>query len=94
MGRADKELKNAFLSGLAEAWRVTDAYLLLKCQGFIHNHQPQWMPLWAVSLLGEPFEWMVVTRHGKRVSGRWKNVRSLRRRHADYMLFSRRGLKR
>lgn len=94
MGTTDKELKVEFLKGLLECWRVTSRHLLVKCQGYIHNHAPQWMPLWCVTALGEPFEWMVVTRDAKRTSGRWVTVRSLRRKHADYLLFDKKGNKR
>ncbi len=91
MGSDDKELKAKFLQGVGECWRVTQSYLLVKCQGFVHNHKPQWMPLWAISVCGEPFEWLIVWREGKRVSGRWKSNLSLRRNHADYLLFNRAG---
>lgn len=94
MGKNEKELKVQFQKGLAEAWRVTGRHLIVKCQGFVHNHAPQWMPLWAVEICGEPFEWLIVWREGKRISGRWVNTRSLRRNHADYLLFSKRGNKR
>lgn len=94
LGRNEQELKNLFQLGLRECWRVTSSYLLVKCQSYIHNHKPQWMPLWAIEICGEPFEWLIATRSGKRISGRWKTVRSLRRRHADYLLFSKKGNKR
>lgn len=93
-GSTEKQLQIIFRAGCAEAWRVTNDVLIVKCQGFIHNHAPQWMPLWAIDVCGEPFEWMVVTRKGKRMSGRWKTARSLRRRHADYLLFRKTGNKR
>lgn len=91
MGKNDVEMKAGFLASLAEAWRITQCFLLLKCQGFVHNHKPQWMPLWAASVCGEPFEWLIAGREHKRISGRWVSNNSLRRNHADYMLFSRRG---
>lgn len=94
MGRNERELRVQFEIGLQECWRVTSRHLIVKCQGFVHNHAPQWMPLWVVGVLGEPFEWLIVTRDHKRVSGRWVNVKSLRRNHADYMLFDKRGNKR
>ena len=83
--------KELFQQGLEECWRVTSRHLLVKCQGFVHNHAPQWMPLWAIAVCGEPFEWLTVWRKGKRVSGRWTSTRSLRRNHADYLLFDRVG---
>lgn len=91
MGNNEKQMKQQFIEGVAECWRVTRSHLLVKCQGFIHNHRPQWMPLWAISVCGEPFEWLIVWREGKRISGRWKSSNSLRRNHADYLLFSKRG---
>lgn len=91
MGANDVQLKAEFLAGVAECWRVTKSYLLIKCQGFVHNHKPQWMPLWAISVCGEPFEWLFVWRTGKRESGRWVSRRSLRRNHAEYLLFSKTG---
>lgn len=91
MGNNEKDLKKEFQAGLRECWRVCDGILIVKCQGFIHNHEPQWMPLWAIEVCGEPFEWLVVGREQKRVSGRWENVRSLRRNHADYLVFCRKG---
>ena len=94
MGRNDKELRLQFDAGLRECWRVTSRHLLLKCQGFVHNHSPQWMPLWAVEICGEPFEWLIVAREHKIISGRWKNTFSLRRNHADYLIFDKRGNKR
>lgn len=94
MGRNEKELRQLFEKGLSECWRVTSRHLLIKCQGFVHNHVPQWMPLWATQIIGEPFEWLIVARDHKRVSGRWKNTFSLRRNHADYMIFDKKGNKR
>jgi hypothetical protein len=94
MGNNDKELKIKFQTGLSEVWRVTSKHLVVKCQGFIHNHQPQWMPLWAIDICGEPFEWLIVWRKGKIISGRWKNSFSLRRNHADYLVFNKAGNKR
>jgi hypothetical protein len=94
LGRNDKELRQQFDAGLQECWRVTSRHLLVKCQGFVHNHQPQWMPLWCVAICGEPFEWLVVARDYKRISGRWKNSFSLRRNHADYLIFDKKGNKR
>lgn len=94
MGRNERELRAAFDAGVRECWRVTGRHLLVKCQGFIHNHQPQWMPLWAIAICGEPFEWLVVSRDTKRVSGRWKTLNSLRRNHAEYLVFDKRGNKR
>lgn len=91
MGSNETQMKEQFITGVTECWRVTGSYLLVKCQGFIHNHRPQWMPLWAISVCGEPFEWLVIWREGKRISGRWKSSNSLRRNHADYLLFSKRG---
>jgi len=91
MGRNDAEMKERFIAGTKECWRVTKAFLLVKCQGFVHNHKPQWMPLWAISVCGEPFEWLIVGRAQKRISGRWVSNNSLRRNHADYLLFSRKG---
>jgi len=94
MGRNEKELRADFDKGLRECWRVTSRHLLVKCQGFVHNHTPQWMPLWCVAICGEPFEWLIVTREHKRISGRWVNTLSLRRNHADYLIFDKRGNKR
>jgi hypothetical protein len=94
MGHNDKELRIQFDAGLRECWRVTSRHLLVKCQGFIHNHTPQWMPLWCVTICGEPFEWLIVARDHKRISGRWKNTLSLRRNHADYLIFDKTGNKR
>lgn len=94
LGHNERELKSLFQSGLREAWRVASRHLLVKCQGFIHNHTPQWMPLWAIEICGEPFEWLIVYRRQKVISGRWKTVHSLRRNHADYMLFCKHGNKR
>jgi len=94
MGGNPRELKEQFQAGVAEAWRVADRHLLVKCQGFVHNHEPQWMPLWAIAVCGEPFEWLIAWREGKRASGRWVNTRSLRRNHADYLLFDKYGNKR
>lgn len=91
MGANDKELKLLFKSGVRECWRVCRRHLIVKCQSYIHNHRPQWMPLWAIDICGEPFEWLIAVRDGKRVSGRWKSVRSLRRRHADYLIFDKNG---
>jgi hypothetical protein len=94
LGRNEKELRVEYERGLRECWRVTSRHLLVKCQGFIHNHAPQWMPLWTIGICGEPFEWLIVWRHGKIVSGRWKSNNSLRRNHADYLLFDKKGNKR
>lgn len=91
LGRNEIELRQGFELGLREAWRVCARHLLVKCQGFVHNHRPQWMPLWTTAICGEPFEWLIVWREGKRESGRWRSTRSLRRNHADYLLFDRRG---
>lgn len=91
IGSNEKEMKAAFIAGVTECWRVCQSYLLVKCQGFVHNHRPQWMPLWAIEVCGDPFEWLIVWRNGKRVSGRWRATNSLRRNHADYLLFSKRG---
>ena len=79
LGRNEKELKDLFQRGLAEAWRVSSRHLVVKCQGYVHNHAPQWMPLWTIEVCGEPFEWLIVWREGKRVSGRWVHTNSLRR---------------
>lgn len=38
MGKNDKELRTQFDAGLKECWRVTSRHLLVKCQGFVHNH--------------------------------------------------------
>ena len=86
-GQTEKELRVIFEDGVRECWRVTRRHLVVKCQGFVHNHRPQWMPLWAINVAGEPFEWAISARGGKRMSGRWKNEYSLRRNHADYLLF-------
>lgn len=94
LGDNEKELRALFKQGCREAWRVTSRHLLVKCQGYVHNHLPQWMPLWAVQVLGEPFEWLIVHREAKRESGRWRSTRSLRRNHADYMLFDKNGNRR
>lgn len=94
MGQNERELKALFQAGLRECWRVTSRHLLVKCQGFVHNHAPQWMPLWAVEICGEPFEWLMAARTHKRVSGRWTSTRSLHRNHADYLVFDKRGNKR
>ena len=94
MGNNEKQLRVGFDAGLRECWRVTKYHLVVKCQGFIHNHTPQWMPLWATAICGEPFEWLIVARGHKRISGRWEKTLSLRRNHADYLLFSKQGNKR
>lgn len=94
LGKNEKELKMLYQAGLRECWRVTSRHLLVKCQGFVHNHAPQWMELWTCEVLGEPFEWLTVGREGKRISGRWVNVKSLRRNHATYLMFDKRGNKR
>jgi hypothetical protein len=94
MGVNEKELREKFQQGCAECWRVTSNHLIVKCQGFVHNHAPQWMPLWAIAICGEPFEWLIVSRDGKRVSGRWTSTLSLRRNHAEYLVFSKVGNKR
>lgn len=94
MGRNEKEMRHGFETGLRECWRVTARHLIVKCQGFVHNHAPQWMPLWAIAICGEPFEWLIVARTQKRISGRWKTVRSLRRNHADWLVFDKKGNKR
>jgi len=94
MGSNEKELRADFEKGLRECWRVTSRHLLVKCQGFVHNHTPQWMPLWTVGICGEPFEWLIVHRQHKVISGKWKNSFSLRRNHADYLLFDKKGNKR
>lgn len=91
MGSNEVQMRAQFIAGVTECWRAAQSYLLVKCQGFVHNHRPQWMPLWAVSVCGEPFEWLIVWREAKRISGRWKSSNSLRRNHADYLLFSKRG---
>lgn len=91
MGRNEKELRYFFEVGIAESWRVSSKYLLVKCQDYVHNHRPQWMPLWATGMLGEPYEWLIATRPSKLTSSLWKTVRSLRRNHADYLLFSKLG---
>ena len=91
MGNNEKQMRTVFEAGLRECWRITAAHLIVKCQGFVHNHRPQWMPLWAIAICGEPFEWLIVSRDHKRISGRWTNTRSLRRNHADYLVFSKRG---
>lgn len=91
MGTNECELKEKFIGGLRECQRVTSNHLIVKCQHFVHNHKVQWMPLWAIEELGEPFEWMVNLRRGKIVSGRWKTVRSLYRNHADWLVFSKKG---
>lgn len=49
------------------------------------------MPLWAIEVCGEPFEWLVVYRDNKLVSSRWKNIKSLQRNHADYLVFDKKG---
>lgn len=49
------------------------------------------MPLWAIAELGNPWDWMVVWRPNKRVSSKWKTVRSLYRNHADWLVFSKKG---
>lgn len=90
-GRTEVELKAIFQAGCRECWRVTHRHLLVKCQGFVHNHRPQWMPLWAIEICGEPFEWLIVGRDHKRTSGRWTSIRSLRRNHADYLIFDKQG---
>lgn len=94
MGGNERELRTGFEAGLRECWRVVSYCLIVKCQGFVHNHAPQWMPLWAIGVLGEPFEWLIVHRDGKRISGRWRQSLSLRRNHADYLLFNKRGNRR
>lgn len=94
LGKNAKELKLLFITGLRESWRVSSQWLLVKCQDYIHNNEPQWMPLWCVAELGEPYEWLISTRASKIISGRWKSVKSLRRNHADYLLFSKKGNRR
>lgn len=91
MGRNSKELKAHFEMGLLEAWRVTSRFLIVKCQDYVHSHYPLWMPLWCVKQLGEPYEWLIGTRPSKIVSGRWTSIRSLRRNHADYLMFCKQG---
>lgn len=91
MGLNEKEMKIGFEIGLRECWRVTRRHLIVKCQGFVHNHRPQWMPLWAIAICGEPFEWLIVSRAHKVVSGRWKSFNSLRRNYADYLVFDKQG---
>lgn len=94
LGKNEKELKTLFQAGLRECWRVTSRHLVVKCQGYVHNHHPLWMPLWVIEVCGEPFEWLLVARDHKIISGRWKNTNSLRRNHADYMVFDKKGNKR
>ncbi len=91
MGKNSAELEVMFRAGLQECYRVSQKYVLVKCQGFMDGGRPRWMQLWAVDELGEPFEWLVSWRQGKRISGSWKTVRSLRRNHSDYLLFSKRS---
>jgi hypothetical protein len=91
MGKNEKELKSLFIQGLAECSRVSRNFTIVKCQDYIHNHKPQWMPLWAVETLGEPYEWLIATRPSKVMSSKWVNVRSLRRNHADYLMFNKQG---
>ena len=91
MGQNEKQMRELFEKGLHECWRVVSRHLLVKCQGFVHNHRPQWMPLWAIGICGEPFEWLIASREHKRISGRWVNSLSLRRTHADYLLFDKKG---
>jgi len=91
MGSDEKQMQAQFRAGVAECWRVCSHILIVKCQGFIHNHRPQWMPLWAIDVCGEPFEWLVVMRDQKVISGRWTSCNSLRRNHADYLVFNRGG---
>lgn len=91
LGKNNKELKTLFQAGLRECWRVTSRHLIVKCQGFINGRKPQWMPLWAIEVCGEPYEWLVVHRTNKRISSRWKSTLSLHRNHADYLVFDKRG---
>ena len=94
MGKNEKELKLLFKLGLSECWRVCSLYLIVKCQHYVHNHEVQWMPLWAVEELGYSFEYLVNSRDAKVVSSRWNRTLSLRRNHADYLLFCKKGNKR
>ena len=91
MGSDEKVMQAQFRLGVAECWRVCSGILIVKCQGFVHNHRPQWMPLWAIDICGEPFEWLIVWRGHKVISGRWVSCNSLRRNHADYLVFNRKG---
>lgn len=58
LGRNEKELRDLFMQGCREAWRVSNKWVIVKCQNYIHNHKPQWMVLWAIDALGAPFEWL------------------------------------
>lgn len=91
MGANEKELKELYLRGLREAWRVTEKFLVVKCQGYIHNHRPQWMELWTCAELGEPYEWLTTRRPSKIVSSIWGKQRSLYRNHATYLVFCKKG---
>jgi hypothetical protein len=94
LGKTPATLKAFFQQGLREAWRVSSKYVLVKSQDYIHSGKPLWMPLWAVEELGEPYEWLIATRPSKIISSKWKQVKSLRRNHADYQLFCHQGTKR
>lgn len=41
MGSNERQMKQQFVEGITECWRVTRSYLIVKCQGFVHNHRPQ-----------------------------------------------------
>ena len=91
LGDKASDLKPLFQRGVRECWRVTRNHLIIKCQSFVNARQVQWMPLWAIEVCGDPFEWLTVHRENKRISSTWNSVLSLRRNHADYLVFSKRG---
>ncbi len=91
LGKNHRELKELFQTGVRECWRVTSRHLVVKCQGYINSNRPQWMPLWAIDICGEPFEWLMATRKNKRISSSWKRQASLYRNHADYLVFDKLG---
>jgi hypothetical protein len=91
LGESNSDLQNLFRAGCRESFRVAEQFLFIKCQDFVNGSRVLWMPLWAVSELGEPWEWLTVWRPNKRVSGSWRTVRSLYRNHADWLVFSKVG---
>ena len=90
LGANHRETKVLFMAGVTECWRVTSNHLIVKCQGYINSNRPQWMPLWAIEVCGEPFDWLVNHRASQRAPN-WTSQNSLRRNHSDYLVFSKRG---
>ncbi len=91
LGNSRHELESLFRAGCRESFRVARKFLIVKCQDFVNGSRVMWMPLWAIEELGNPWDWMVVWRPNKRVSGSWRTVRSLYRNHADWLVFSKVG---